>query len=102
ANEHLKPERLTGGEVGVAQRVGPFEARATALWHEAEQLLINVTRAVPLPDCPAGTPCRQRQNVDRARIRGIETELEVRPARDSRLIGRNNSTAPQAHRHDTH
>lgn len=87
ANEHLKPERLTGGEVGVAQRVGPFEARATAFWNEVENLIINVTRAVPLPDCPAGTTCRQRQNVDRARIRGIETELEVRPARDWRIIG---------------
>jgi outer membrane receptor protein involved in Fe transport len=73
--------------VGVAQRVGPFEARATAFWNEVENLIINVTRAVPLPDCPAGTTCRQRQNVDRARIRGIETELEVRPARDWRIIG---------------
>src|SRR5262249_9013386 len=25
ANEHLKPERLTGGELSVAQRVGPLE-----------------------------------------------------------------------------
>src|SRR6185369_12030162 len=59
ANEHLKPERFTGGEVGVAQWVGPFEARATAFWNEVENLIINVTRAVPLPDCPAGTTCRQ-------------------------------------------
>ncbi len=70
ANEHLKPERLTGGEVGLAQRAGPFEARATAFWSEVENLIINVTQTVPLPDCPAGTTCRQRQNVDRARIGG--------------------------------
>ena len=87
ANEHLKPERLTGGEVGVTQRIGPFEARATAFWNEVENLIINVTRVVPLPDCPAGTTCRQRQNVDRARIRGIETELEWRLARDWRIVG---------------
>jgi outer membrane receptor protein involved in Fe transport len=87
ANEHLKPERLTGGEVGVEQRWGPFTARATAFWNEVEDLIANVTLTTRLPDCPVGTTCRQRQNVDRARIRGIETELEVRPGRDWRIIG---------------
>jgi len=87
ANEHLRPERLTGGELGVAQRVGPFEARATAFWNDVRDLVINVTQVNPLPDCPVGTICRQRQNVDLARIRGIETELELRPARDWRIIG---------------
>jgi len=46
-----------------------------------------VTQVNRLPDCPVGTICRQRQNVDLARIRGIETELELRPARDWRIIG---------------
>src|SRR6266851_4915944 len=87
ANEHLRPERLTGGELGVAQRVGPFEARATAFWNDVRDLVINVTQVNRLPDCPVGTICRQRQNVDLARIRGIETELELRPARDWRIIG---------------
>ncbi|MGH7412839.1 MAG: TonB-dependent receptor plug domain-containing protein [Candidatus Rokuibacteriota bacterium] len=86
ANEHLKPERLTGGEVGVEQRWGPFEGRATAFWNEVEDLIANVTLTSRLPDCPEGTTCRQRQNLDRARIRGVETELTLRPARDWRII----------------
>jgi outer membrane receptor protein involved in Fe transport len=86
ANEHLKPERLTGGEVGVEQRWGPFTGRATAFWNEVEDLIANVTLVNRLPDCPVGTTCRQRQNLDRARIRGVETELEVRPARDWKII----------------
>jgi outer membrane receptor protein involved in Fe transport len=87
ANAHLRPERLTGGEVGVQQRVGPFEARATAFWNEVQDLVANVTLTTSLPDCPAGTICRQRQNLDRARIRGVETELELRPARGWKIIG---------------
>ncbi len=86
ANEHLKPERLTGGEAGVEQRWGPFTGRATAFWNEVADLIANVTLTTRLPDCPAGTTCRQRQNLDRARIRGVETELELRPARDWRII----------------
>ncbi|HSB42559.1 MAG TPA: TonB-dependent receptor [Methylomirabilota bacterium] len=86
ANEHLKPERLTGGEVGAEQRWGPFTGRATAFWNEVEDLVANVTLTTRLPDCPAGTTCRQRQNLDRARIRGVETELELRPARDWRIL----------------
>jgi outer membrane receptor protein involved in Fe transport len=86
ANEHLKPERLTGGEVGVEQRWGRFTGRATAFWNEVEDLVANVTLTTRLPDCPAGTTCRQRQNLDRARIRGAETELELRPARDWRIV----------------
>ena len=86
ANEHLKPERLTGGEVGVEQRWGPLTGRATAFWNEVEDLIANVTLVNRLPDCPVGTTCRQRQNLDRARIRGIETELEVRPSRDWKII----------------
>jgi outer membrane receptor protein involved in Fe transport len=87
ANEHLKPERLTGGEIGVEQRWGPFSGRATVFWNEVEDLIANVTLTARLPDCPVGTTCRQRQNLDRARIRGVETELELRPARDWRITG---------------
>jgi outer membrane receptor protein involved in Fe transport len=86
ANEHLRPERLTGGELGLQQRLGPFEARVTGFWNEVEHLIANVTLSTPLPDCPAGTTCRQRQNLDRGRIRGVETELELRLARDWRFL----------------
>jgi len=86
ANEKLRPERLTGGELGVQQRWGPFEVRATGFWNEVTDLVANVTLSTPLPDCPAGTTCRQRQNLDLARIRGAETEFELRLARDWRVL----------------
>ena len=87
ANEHLRPEIVTGGEAGVHQRFGPFEARVTGYWNDVKDLVANVTLATPLPDCPAGTTCRQRQNLDLARVRGVETELQARVARDWRVIG---------------
>ncbi|MGH7392237.1 MAG: TonB-dependent receptor plug domain-containing protein [Candidatus Rokuibacteriota bacterium] len=80
ANAKLRPERLTGGEVGVQQRFGPFEGRVTGFWNDVEHLVANVTLSRNLPDCPPGTTCRQRQNLDLARIRGFETELEYRPS----------------------
>jgi outer membrane receptor protein involved in Fe transport len=86
ANEHLRPERVTGGEIGVHQRFGPFEARVTGYWNDVKDLVANVTLSGTLPDCPAGTTCRQRQNLDLARVRGVETELEARLARDWRII----------------
>jgi len=86
ANEHLKPERLTGGEAGVQQRWGPLTARVTGYWNEVKDIIINATQTLRLPDCPTGTLCRQRQNIDLARIRGVETELDLRPARDWHII----------------
>jgi outer membrane receptor protein involved in Fe transport len=79
ANANLKPERLTGGEAGVEQRWRIVDARVTGFWNEVQDQILNVTLTSALPDCPAGTTCRQRRNVDLTRIRGVETELEVRP-----------------------
>jgi outer membrane cobalamin receptor len=86
ANETLRPERLTGGEAGVTQRWGALQARVTGFVSEVKDLVANVTLATPLPDCPAGTTCRQRQNLELARIQGVETELELRLGRDWRLL----------------
>jgi outer membrane cobalamin receptor len=86
ANESLRPEQLTGGELQVQQRWGPFEGRITGYWNDVHDLVENVTLTSRLPDCPVGTTCRQRQNIDLARIRGFETELELRPARDWRFL----------------
>ncbi len=86
ANATLRPERLTGGEIGVEQRWPPFEARVTGFWNEVSDLITNVTLASRLPDCPAGTTCRQRQNLELGRIRGVEAEVELRPARDWRFL----------------
>src|SRR3989449_6946297 len=55
-------------------------------WNEVRDLVANVTLATPLPDCPAGTPCRQRQNLDLSRIRGFESELELRLTREWRFV----------------
>jgi outer membrane receptor protein involved in Fe transport len=85
-NATLKPERLTGGEAGVTQRWGPLEGRVTGFVTEVKDLVANVTQTTPLPDCPAGTTCRRRQNLELARIQGVETELVVRLARDWRLL----------------
>jgi outer membrane receptor protein involved in Fe transport len=86
ANPSLQPERLIGGEAGLQQRWSPFEIRVTGFWNDVEDLVANVTLGTPLPDCPAGTTCRQRQNLELARIRGIEAEIEVRPTEGLRLL----------------
>lgn len=86
ANAQLRPERLTGGEIGVQQRWAPFNTRLTAFWNEITDLVTNVTLSTPLPDCPLGTTCRQRQNLDLVRARGLEAELEFRPAQAWRFL----------------
>jgi outer membrane receptor protein involved in Fe transport len=86
ANATLRPERLTGGEAGITQRWGPLEARVTGFVNEVKDLVANVTLTSRLPDCPPGTTCRQRQNLELARIQGFESELELRLARDWRLL----------------
>jgi outer membrane receptor protein involved in Fe transport len=86
ANEHLEPERLTGGELGVRQRLGIVDARLTGFWNEVKDQILNVTLAAPVADCPPGTTCRQRQNVELARVRGFEGEVEVRIGKEWRLF----------------
>ena len=86
ANPNLVPERSTGGELGIEQRWGPFQGRFTGYWNDVKDLVTNVTLASPLPDCPPGTTCRQRQNLDLSRIRGLETELTLRPSPEWRLL----------------
>jgi outer membrane receptor protein involved in Fe transport len=88
ANETLDPERLIGGEVGVDYFFfDGFLGRLTGFWNELKDPVANVTIAKAassgvIPPCgfvPAGGSCRQRQNLERSRIRGIEAELEYRP-----------------------
>ncbi|HLC20604.1 MAG TPA: TonB-dependent receptor, partial [Candidatus Methylomirabilis sp.] len=86
ANESLNPERLIGGEIGTDYSfAGNLLAKLTAFWNEVEDPVVNVTigagpgNIVPCGFVPAGGVCRQRQNLDRTRIRGIEAEVEYRP-----------------------
>ncbi|WP_081465888.1 TonB-dependent receptor plug domain-containing protein [Stigmatella aurantiaca] len=78
ANERLRAERLVGGEAG-AEVQGPrgLTARVTGFWNTLEDPIINATLATPLPDGTA----RQRQNLGRARVRGLEASTDWRLAR---------------------
>ncbi|MDE2321868.1 MAG: TonB-dependent receptor [candidate division NC10 bacterium] len=87
ANADLNPERLIGGEVGMDYAImSNLLSRLTAFWNEVKDPIVNVTKGIgqgatvdPCGFVPAGGVCRQRQNLDRTRIRGIEAELEYRP-----------------------
>lgn len=90
ANPDLNPERLIGGEVGADYAImSNLFGRLTAFWNEVKDPVVNVTKGInngstsiniaPCGFVPAGGVCRQRDNLDRTRIRGIEAELEYRP-----------------------
>jgi len=86
ANANLDEERLIGGEIGIDYApIRNLQGRVTAFWNEVSDPIANVTigpgpgTVAPCGFVPAGGVCRQRQNLDRTRIRGIETELEYRP-----------------------
>jgi len=98
ANADLDPERLIGGEVGMDYNLmSNLFGRLTAFWNEVKDPVVNVTKginagpaAITIDPCgvvPAGGVCRQRQNLDRTRIRGIEAELEYHPYRQWLLSG---------------
>ncbi|MCZ7625712.1 MAG: TonB-dependent receptor [Candidatus Methylomirabilis sp.] len=98
ANEKLDPERLIGGEVGMDYAIlRNLFGRLTAFWNEVKDPVVNVTRGInagsagitidPCGFVPAGGVCRQRANLDRTRIRGIEAELEYRPHQQWTLSG---------------
>jgi outer membrane receptor protein involved in Fe transport len=71
ANDRLTAEKLRGGELGIElnPRAG-LNARATGFWNTLDQPITNVTLDLPLPD---GSQ-RQRENLGRARIRGVELD----------------------------
>ena len=80
ANARLDPERLTGGTVGVDGAVGPASGRLTGFWNELEDPIVAVT--APDARCgfvPEGGSCRQRRNLDRARVRGVDAEVALAP-----------------------
>jgi outer membrane receptor protein involved in Fe transport len=95
ANANLDPERLIGGEVGMDYAIlSNLLGRLTTFWNEVKDPVVNVTKGIgqgavmdPCGFVPVGGVCRQRQNLDRTRIRGIEAELEYRPHRQWTLSG---------------
>jgi iron complex outermembrane receptor protein len=84
ANPALTAETLVGGEAGVEWApLRVLRARATAFWNELHDPIVNVT----LPPVPLGQPplfpdgsTRQRQNLGKARVQGVELAVEARPA----------------------
>jgi outer membrane receptor protein involved in Fe transport len=80
-NPDLGPERLLGGELGLNHASSSsFSWRATAFWDRVKDPIANVTLSV--------TPAlitRQRQNLGRARIRGVSAEADYQPAHELRL-----------------
>lgn len=84
ANPELGPERLLGGELGVNHAPSArFSWRATAFWDRVEDPIANVTVSV--------TPAlitRQRQNLGRARIRGVSVGVDYQPAPAWRIQAR--------------
>lgn len=78
ANANLKPERLAGVEAGVDYAKGPLTLKLTGFVNRLKNAIANVTLGEGPGVFPgvgfvgAGGTYSQRQNVDAARVRGIE------------------------------
>jgi outer membrane receptor protein involved in Fe transport len=78
ANESLRAERLLGADLGVEQLYGEASAiRLTGFWNVLFDPIVNATLTTPLADGST----RQRQNLGRARIRGLELSGDLRLGR---------------------
>ncbi len=81
ANGDLVPETLDGIDLGVDFRTGTVRASATVFYNEVNDAIANVSIApgpgviAPCGFVPGDGICRQRQNLDRTRIQGIEAEI---------------------------
>jgi len=81
ANPELGPERLVGGELGVNHAVSArFSWRATGFWDRVDDPIANVTRSAT-----SALIIRQRQNLGRARVRGLSVEADYQLAHALRL-----------------
>lgn len=93
ANETLEPERLAGLEFGAVRYRGGSRLSLNAFFNRVENPIANVTLAsiasgrffAPCGFVPGGGSCRQRLNLDRSRIHGLEAELRQRLGDDWRL-----------------
>lgn len=75
ANADLNPERLTGLESGFDWQASPvLLVRATAFANRVQDPILNLT----LGQTPAGGQLRQRRNIERTRIEGLELDLSWR------------------------
>jgi outer membrane receptor protein involved in Fe transport len=81
ANAQLVAETLVGAEVGIEwSPLRALRTRATGFWNELHDPITNVTLPVPPPQGLEGY-ARQRQNLGKARVQGLELAVEARPFR---------------------
>lgn len=84
ANENLRAETLWGADLGVDWGDSFRGGSLTAFWNELYDPVFNVTLASgpgsiePCGFVPAGGTCRQRRNLDRVRVRGLEADFHQR------------------------
>ena len=94
ANARLEPEELLGGGVGLDATAGRVDARLTGFLNVLDDPIFNVTLADgpgtidPCGFVPEGGSCRQRDNLGRARIAGLELDLTWRLSEALELHGR--------------
>jgi outer membrane receptor protein involved in Fe transport len=74
ANERLRPETLWGGELGTGVVASGLSLQATGFWNQLSDAIANVTLAGPLDGAT-----RQRQNLGKTRIFGLDLDLAWRP-----------------------
>lgn len=85
ANAALDTERVTGTELGADYTSGELTLGAAVFWNELRDAVANVTFArgpgtFPIVGfVPAGGTGRQRLNLDRLRVRGLELNAGWRP-----------------------
>jgi outer membrane receptor protein involved in Fe transport len=78
ANPDLSAETLVGAEAGLEWTPSSaLMARATGFWNELHDPIVNVTLPAQLPDGST----RQRQNLGKARVQGVELAVQARPFR---------------------
>jgi outer membrane receptor protein involved in Fe transport len=86
ANAALKTEHATSAEFGVEHTAGPFTLGAALFWNELTDAVGNVTIAkgpgtFPIAGfVPAGGLGRQRLNLDRTRVQGVELSAQWSPS----------------------
>ncbi len=86
ANASLRTERALSREFGVDYTRGNIQVGATAFWSELHDAVGSVTLAhgpgtFPVVGfVPAGGIGRQRQNLDRLRVAGVEVNFEWHPS----------------------
>lgn len=90
ANPGLTAETLVGAEAGIEWApLRVVRARATGFWNELHDPIVNVTLPPPEPGQPPrflDNSTRQRQNLGKARVQGLELALEARPAHGWELL----------------